>query len=401
MYGDLDKEIYLSQPEGFIDEQYPGHIRKLNSSLYGLKQSARQWHQCLSDQLKAIGFETAQVDPLLHILKKEGVILSTILVHVDNILLAGTAQSIQAVEKVLHEQFKLTRREEVSHFLSFDITRDCTNKTFTINQASYVHNLVEMNDLENARPVSTPCNAQFTDISKNNDPSMNTIHPYCSLVGALLWLSNGARPDITFAVNRLSSFMTNPTNVHWKASQSVLIYARDMSGYSITIGGGDFMLYRHSNLDWAEQSGVRQSTTVFVFCIGDSPVSWKSRGQPTIALSSTEAEYMALTNSARQAIWWWSIMNELRSIDLSQPTVIHYDNKGAGELALNPCHHSRSKHIDVKHHFICECIKNNCVSLCQIPTVSMLADILTKPLNTIKHRANVKMLFQAQIAGGC
>lgn len=104
---------------------------------------------------------------------------------------------------------------------------------------------------------------------------------------------------------------------------------------------------------------------------------------------------MALTDSARGVIWWRNIMNELNSIDLSVPTVIHYDNQGAGELALNPCHHARSKHIDVKHHFIRECISNAIIALQQIPTLSMIVDILTKPLLHLKHSANVKLLFQA------
>lgn len=114
-----------------------------------------------------------------------------------------------------------------------------------------------------------------------------------------------------------------------------------------------------------------------------------------IALSSTEAEYMALTDASRKAIWCRSILNELSSIDLTFPTVLHYDNKGDGELALNPCHHSRSKHVDVKHHFIRGCISSAIVSLKQVPTLSMIADILTKTLKKLKHLSNVKMLLKS------
>lgn len=218
----------------------------------------------------------AQVDPLLYILKQDGIITSTILVHVDEILLAGTSFAIKGVEKVLHEIFKLTRSEDVSHFLSFDITRNRDRKTFTINQSSYVQDLVEEHHAENARPVSTPCDNQFKDLKKNDDPTLNTSHPYCSLVGALLWLSNGTRPDITFAINRLSSFMTNPTDIHWKAALRVLTYVRDTPEYSITLGGNDLTLTGHSDSDWAAQREDRRLTTGFVFCLGNSPVSWKS-----------------------------------------------------------------------------------------------------------------------------
>ena len=258
-----------------------------------------------------------------------------------------------------------------------------------------MYDLVEMHHLKDARRVSTPCDNQFKDLKKNDNPTAVTDHPYCSLIGALLWLSNGTWPDITFAVNRLISFMNSPTDIHWRAAQRILIYVRDTSSLSITLGGDDLTLSGHSDSDWAEQREDRRSTTGFIFSLGKTPVSWKSRRQPTIALSSTEAEYMALTDSAREAIWWRSILKELNAIDLSQPTVIHYDNKGAGELALNPCHHSRSKHIDVKHHFIRECISNALISLRQIPTLSMIADILTKPLLNKKQSINAKMLFQA------
>lgn len=395
LYGELDEEVYLSQPEGFINPEFPNHVWRLNSSLYGLKQSARQWYQCLADHLKTIGFAATQADPTMYVLKQEEEITATIVVHVDDILLAGNDSTISTVEKLLRDRFKLTKNEDMSHFLSFDITRNRKTKTFTMNQASYVHDLVEQHHLEDARRVYTPCDDHFKYLTKNVDPTKTTNHPYCSLIGALLWLSNGTRPDITFAVNRLSSFMTSPTDEHWREAQSVLVYARDTADYLITLGGSDLKLTGHSDSDWAEQREDRRSTTGFVFCLGPSPVSWRSKRQPTIALSSTEAEYMALTDASREAIWWRSILNELTTVDLSIPTVLHYGNKGAGELALNPCHHSRSKHIDVKHHFIRECISSSIIKLQQVPTLSMIADMLTKPLKKPRHIANVKMMFKA------
>lgn len=395
LYGELDEEIYMTQPQGFINEDYPDHVWKLNSSLYGLKQSARQWHKCLAEQLNQIGFQAAQVDPSMYILTRAEKQVAMIIVHVDGILLAGKSITIDEIEKHLQNKFNLTRNEEITQFLSFDITRDRKSKTFTMNQASYIQDLVETYHLEDTRPVNTPCDDHFKDLRKNDDPTHVTENPYCPLIGALLWVSNGTRPDVTYAVNRLSAFMSSPTDHHWKAAQRVLVYLRDTSSYSITLGGNDLTLSGHSDSDWAKQREDRRSTTGFIFYLGNSPVSWKSRHQPTIALSSTEAEYMALTDAARECIWWRSIMKELGFIDSSSPKAIHYDNKGAGELAMNPCHHSRSKHIDVKHHFIRECISNSTISLSQVSTHSMLADIFTKPLKRIKHVENVKRLFEA------
>lgn len=189
--------------------------------------------------------------------------------------------------------------------------------------------------------------------------------------------------------------MSSPTDVHWRAAHRVLMYARDNADLSITLGSHNLTLSGHSDLDWAKKREYRWSTTGFLFCLGKSPVSLKSKQKPTIALLLTEAKYMAPTDTACQAIWWRTILVKLGILNLSLPTVIHYNNKGAGELARNPCLHSRSKHIDVKHHFICECLANSTVSLTQVPTLSMLAEVLTKPLKCLKHADNVKVLFKA------
>lgn len=146
--------------------------------------------------------------------------------------------------------------------------------------------------------------------------------------------------------------MSSPTNYHWKSALRVLTYPRDTATYSITLGGDDLTLSGHSDSDWAEQRKDRRSTTGLPLCLGKSSVSWKSQRQPTIACSSTKADYMTLTDTSCEALWWQKIMNELKSITLKTPTIIKYDNKGAGKLAMSPCHHSQSKHINVKHHFI-------------------------------------------------
>lgn len=256
-------------------------------------------------------------------------------------------------------------------------------------------------NLEEARHVSTPCDENFNHLEKNPGNLLTTHHSYCALIGALLWLSNGTRPDITFAVNWLSSFMNNPTDTHWKAEVCVLVYARNTANFSITLGGQDKTLTAHLDSGWAKCYEDCHSTTGFIFFFGKSPVSWKSKRQPNIALSLTEAEYMALTNTTCEALWWRTVLHDFDYINLTQPTTINYDNKGAGDLAPNPCHHARSKHIDVKHHFIHECISNNTISLNQVQTTQILAGIFTKPLKKTKHLLNVGLFNSLRIEGGC
>lgn len=166
-YGDLGEEIYLNQPKGFIDPIHPDHVWRLNSSLYGLKQSARQWNQCLSEQLLSIGFKAAQVNLSMIMLHRDNKLVATIIVHVDDILLSGIASEIKNVENILQDKFQLTQNKYVSHFLSFDISRDCEAKTFTMNQSSYIYDLVEQYNLEYALSVATPCDNHFKILSKN------------------------------------------------------------------------------------------------------------------------------------------------------------------------------------------------------------------------------------------
>lgn len=297
IYGDLDEEIYLSQPDGFVDSQTPEYVWWLNSSLYGLKKSARQWHHCFTDQSKLMGFKAAQVDPFRYRLNSGGDIVATIIVHANAILFAGTSSSIKNVEKILQAKFQLTQNKEVSQCLSFDITRDHESRTLTMKQSSYINDLIKQYKLENACSVSTPCDDSSKELCKNDHPKQTTSHSYCSLIGVLLWLYNGTRPDITFAVNRLSSFI-NPTETHWKSARCVLIYERDTTHHLITLGGNYLTLSGHSDSDWAEQQEDHLSTTGIIFRVGCSLVSWKSLRQPTIALSSTEAKYMATTDTS-------------------------------------------------------------------------------------------------------
>lgn len=381
----------MNQPEGFEDASHPDHVWRLNKSLYGLKQSARQWHIRFTSHLRRLGFVCSAADPSIYIYRKDGIPLAAVLVHVDDTILAAkTPELLKLLNTQLQSEFKMSSLGTINEFLSFDITRDRTSRTFILSQASYVATLVDDFGLTDARSRTTPCNDHFKSLVKNTDPAATTSKPYLRLLGCLQWLLVSTRPDISFAVNRLSQFNHNPTNLHWHAAVDVLLYLKHFPDLKIVLGGTDITLSGHSDSDWAENLDDRRSTTGFLLKLGDHLVSWQSRRQPTVALSSTEAEYMALTDASRDAIWWRSFLKEFGYHP--DVTVLSYDNKGSGDLARNPCHHKRSKHIDVKHHFVCECVQQGTVHLCQVPTTEMLADLLTKPLRRVKHTQNLQQL---------
>lgn len=284
----------------------------------------------------------------------------------------------------------MSSSSDVNEFLSFDVNRDRSTRTFTLCQKSYVLGLIQDFGLQDSTPRKTPCNDHFQHLVKNTDIALKTRHPYLKLLGCLQWLSVSTRPDVSFAVNRLSQFNQFPTDEHWKAACDVLLYLKHFPDLTITLGGPDLTLTGHSNSDWAENLDDRRSTTGILFQLGPHIVSWQSRRQPTIALSSTEAEYMALTDASRDAIWWRALLKEFGYHE--DITLLSYDNKGSGDLARNPCHHKRSKHIDVKHQFVQECVQDGVIHLHQVPTSEMLADLLTKPLKHVKHVQNLEKL---------
>ena len=192
----------------------------------------------------------------------------------------------------------------------------------------------------------------------------------------------GTRPDLAFAVAALSQFSSNPGQPHWDTIKHVLRYLRGTAGYKLTYGGrpGASLLFDgYCDSDWGSNIDDRRSITGYVFTLGGGAVSWQSKKQPTVALSSVEAEYMAAAQAAREALWWQKLLREL-GVARHPATVIHTDSQGSIALSKNPEHHARSKHIDIRHHFIREQVVANHISLQYVPTEDMLADVMTKPL---------------------
>lgn len=223
LYGSLDETIYMSQPEGFVDTENPDYVWCLNKSLYGLKQSARQWHLCFTTHLKRMGFTCSTSDPSIYLYQRNGVVIGGILIHVDDVLLgAQTVSLLETLNAQLQAEFQMSSSTDVHKFLSFDITRNRTARTFHICQKSYVLGLLQDFGLQDATPRKTPCNDHFKHLLKNTDSGLKTRHPYLKLLGCLQWLSVSTRPDISFAVNRLSQFNQLPTDEHWRAVCDVL-----------------------------------------------------------------------------------------------------------------------------------------------------------------------------------
>lgn len=207
----------------------------------------------------------------------------------------------------------------------------------------------------------------------------------------LQWVANGTRPDIQFAINRLSQFLRRPTEDHWNSAIHVLRYLDTTKRLRLCLGSKPSQsLHGYSDADWASTTEDHRSTTGWIFKYGGGPVSWKSRRQPTVALSTTEGEYMAMSDATKEALWLKGIVSDLGVKDES--IKLHYNHMGPGCLSQGeglPC---RTKHIKVRHHFIRDCITSGKINISHTPTANMVADVLTKPLSRVKHQQAVKVL---------
>jgi hypothetical protein len=233
------------------------------------------------------------------------------------------------------------------------------------------------------KPMSTPMITNWKKLhasdSKLVDPTL-----YRQLIGSLMYLVN-TRPDICFAVNTLSQFMVEPRRVHWVSAKHVLRYLQGTVDYGLDYVRGDGVrLAGYADSDWAGSASDRRSTSGCCFGFGSAIVSWLSRKQKSVALSSAEAEYMAANLASCEALWLRKLLCGLFDAELS-PTVIYCDNQSCIKLTENPVFHDRTKHIEIKYHFIRDWVQKGAVKLEYVSTDEQVANILTKSLPRGKH----------------
>jgi hypothetical protein len=204
------------------------------------------------------------------------------------------------------------------------------------------------------------------------------------MIGCLMYAAVMTRPDIAFAVSNLSQYLDSPRTTHLHAVTRVFRYLSGTKGFKLVLGGLNTTIVGYSDSDWASQIH-RHSISGFAFFIGDGVVSWSSKKQPIITLSSTEAEYVALTHSSKDIIWSHKLLTEFSPIfSLKLPTTLYCDNQGAIRLSKDSTFHGRTKHIDVHFHFIRQSVSQGHISLTYCPTDDMIADTFTKPLARFK-----------------
>ena len=383
--GKLHEVVYMRQPQGFLEKGKEDHVCRLIRPIYGLKQAAKEWFDTMVPSITDFGFKQSTADPCLFI-RFENDELATIVTQVDDFSIAADDLSLMTeIKKHLGSKFKIRDLGELKWFLGLQVTRDRPNRSLTISQSAYIISVLQRFGMEDCKPMPSP-ESPGAKLSKADSPTsmeskadMESI-PYRSAVGSMMYATVMTRPDIANAVRTLASFNQNPGLAHWKAAKRVLRYLKGTINKGIRYDGRESAeLVIFADADWANNPDTRRSVTGWVSQLCGGPISWKSRTQRSVARSSTEAEFMAAASDAAAETLF--LQRVLHDFGILQPTVTMFqDNQGAIALAQNPRHHSRTKHIDTRIHFIRDTVNANKIRLQYLPTNEMLADILTKPI---------------------
>jgi len=434
LYPEIDEEVYIKMPEGYRlfypDDENAEGVARLCKTLYGLRQSPNAWFKVLDRLFRSKGFSRSNEDPCLYI--SENLI---ILIFVDDIVFfAKDKEAIRVAKGWLSDAFKMVDLGELKLFLGMQITRDRSRKILFVSQERYISKVLERCKMENCHGCKTPMDTKLVLTKPENNEIVGTVE-YQSLVGSIMYAMLGTRPDLAYTVSTLSKFNSCPAVMHHAAAKRALRYLQGTKDYGLLYcGGQDGSTFPepicYTDSDWAGDTENRKSTGGYVFLIGGTAVSWKTKKQTTISLSSTEAEYIALSEATKEAMWMKRLLREIETrvvpkaeVDLakyheeeierqwkpwrddgweevdsananddlvtSRPQKILADNQGCIKLAENILGGSRAKHIEIRYHYVRDMLERGEIEILYEPTSTMTADVLTKALPKDRHWLHV------------
>jgi transposase InsO family protein len=374
LYGDLQEEIYMEQPEGFADNS--AKVCKLKRSLYGLKQAPRCWNTRFGNFLKKLGFKQSEADPCLFMLER-GTNKLILALYVDDGIVAATDEcELSEFAERLRSEFKIMTKP-ATYFLGVEIDQK-SDGSIKISQAAYTRKVLDQFGMSDCRACVTPIiQSEKADVDDSNEPVR---FPYRSAVGALMYLMTGTRPDIAFAVSVVSRNLENPDHSDVVKVKRILRYLKGTidTGIVYRPQQNQNTLLCYSDADHGGDKTTGRSTTGVVCTYAEGAISWFSQRQTSVAISTTEAEVVAASEATREVVWLKRLLNDIARFD--DIPVIRIDNEAAIRLAQNPEYHRRTKHIQIRHFFVREKVAEGEVGVQSVTTEHQVADALTKAL---------------------
>jgi hypothetical protein len=373
LHGELKETIYMAQPIGFDDQT--GRVCLLNRSLYGLKQSPRCWNEKLTDFLTETGWTETNADPCLFTRLDPAMYLA---VYVDDgLVLYSNDYDLTDFSAQMTKRFESTFAPATC-YLGIEINRP-TAGVIQLSQEAYARRVVERFSMTDANPMTSPYSNEERD---DDSPTLTADTPYREAIGSLLYLAGCTRPDIAFAVSRASQHLATPTEQDWTAAKRILKYVLATYRYGPVYckdSNTAAKLSVYSDADFSGCTNSRRSTSGVLVTLANAPIIWSSKRQLSVALSTTEAEFIAASEASKEAVWVNGLLNELGIP--TEPPALCIDNKSTLSLISNPTFHQRTKHIDVRYKFVREHAALGRIKPIHVPAIEQYADLLTKGLN--------------------
>jgi hypothetical protein len=382
--GTLNEDVVMEIPEGFPYAGNPLKACRVKRALYGLKQSPKAWYSRIDAWLISQGLTRSEYDPNLYFSTRNGK-RTFILLYVDDLLITGDdSERIANLKDALKREFEMTDLGAANVYLGAEIRR-CA-RGILLTQTSYIHKLLAKYGLTNCNPSQLPMDPNLTLQRQMNSEAVDT-ELYRSMVGSLIYVTN-TRPDICYAVSTVARYMDSPQTPHLQAAKRILRYLQGTADFGLFFSSDNSeQFHTYTDADWGRDIDTRRSTSGILHKLGTASIFWTSKLQPTVSLSSTEAEYRVLTDASKDIIYFRKLLEEI-GINIDQPTNILTDNQSSIKLVDNPVMHTRTKHIGIQAHFIREAAQAGHVQVTFTPTALQQADFLTKPLNFNKFCIN-------------
>ncbi|KAG7573078.1 Integrase catalytic core [Arabidopsis suecica] len=376
LHGDLHETVYMKQPPGFEDKEHPNYVCRLHKAIYGLKQAPRAWFDKFSSYLLNYGFVCSPRDPSLFVYLKNNSIM-LLLLYVDDMVLTGNDKTlISDLLKSLGTEFRMKDMGPMAYFLGIQAT--FTPEGLFLNQEKYAKDLLENAGMLDCAPMPTPLPIQLNRVPYQDKEFEDPTY-FRSLAGKLQYLTL-TRPDMQFAVNYICQKMHKPSVSDFALLKRTLRYLKGTIDMGLTLSTNtDSVLRAYSDSDHAGCTSTRRSTGGFCTFLGLNLISWSAKRQDSVARSSTEAEYRALSDTAAELSWISSLLKDI-GIQQDRPAELYCDNLSAVHLTANPVLHKRSKHFETHYHFAREKVADGSLVIKHVPAWLQLADIFTKSL---------------------
>ncbi|WVZ53009.1 hypothetical protein U9M48_004002 [Paspalum notatum var. saurae] len=366
--GFIEEEVYVKQPPGFESARFPDRVYKLRKALCGLKQAPRAWYARLKSFLLKSGFVMGSVDKTLFLLSHGGD-TQIVQIYVDNIIFGGSSHALMSRE------FEMSLMGELQFFLELQI-KQSLESTF-VHQAKYTRDILKKFNMDDSKPMTTPMSTN-TALDPNEDGEAMDQREFRGMIGSLLYLT-ATRPDIQFAVCLCARYQASPRISHLQTVKRIFRYLKFTSELGLWYSSDSSLSLR--GLSDADHAGCRidrKSTSGTCQLLGTSLISWSSRKQASVVLSTTEAEYVAAASCCSQLLWMKATLSDFGLRFGKIPLLV--DSTSAISVAKNPVLHSRTKHIDVRFHFLRDHYEKGDIDLVHIVSANQLADIFTMPL---------------------